>query len=178
MSDTDNTRHPAKASQPDSLDESLDEALNALEGMLTNRRVVPSARRAAPDPDLHDPVPDPDSFELEPDALPVLDQVVVPGVPPLSDPIHEPGEDLDDGTDRDPDAAAYRHPATGMLRPPPHDDLVARLVNEVNVIVETCVEDAMVEIKKELMARLKNHLDIVLPEIMEELFRRVEDDRD
>lgn len=62
------------------------------------------------------------------------------------------------------------------LHLPPHDDLVRRLVNELDIIIESCVDAALAEAKKDLMGKLKNHLEIVLPEILDELERRMADE--
>jgi hypothetical protein len=128
----------------------LDGALDALQGMLERQRVVPPGAGA------EDGGPD--------DDLPVLDQVVIPGA----------------------GAAAPRPIATGAPReptteplwatPPPalpaHDDLVKRLTSEVEVIIEEALAEALARARKEIRARVSQHLDIVLPEVLEELVTR------
>jgi hypothetical protein len=88
------------------------------------------------------------------ETLPLLRDVVIPG---------EPGARRDD---LEPEP----------LHLPPHDDLVRRLVSELDIIIESCVDAALAEAKKDLMGKLKNHLEIVLPEILDELERRMGDD--
>lgn len=123
----------------------LEGALSALEGMLENRHVVPGEHRdAGPGPGPHS------RLVPEPEVLPLLQDVVEPGAP-----VREASSE-----------------AEGLDRLPPHNDLVTRLVSELDVIIEACVDEALDKAKKELMARLKNHLEIVLPEILEELERR------
>jgi hypothetical protein len=161
MNDPDKTApHPGPGEKPD--DEDLDGALNALEDMLENRHVVPEHAAHAPQGER---APGPKPFALEQEDLPLLDEVVIPGNPvperdrlePTVPQLHEP------------------HGSQGSPRVPQYYDLMARLVNEMNVIVESSIDDALSEAKREVLARLKNHLDIVLPEIVDELLQRCED---
>jgi hypothetical protein len=126
----------------------LDGALDALQGILERQRVVP---------------PGPDDGGAD-DDLPVLDQVVIPGA---------------GATAARPAATAPpREPTTEPLWPTPppalpaHDDLVKRLTSEVEVIIEEALADALARARKEIRARVKHHLDIVLPEVLEELVTR------
>ena len=124
----------------------LDGALDALQGIL-ERQVVP---------------PGPDEGGVD-DDLPVLDQVVIPGA---GAPATRPA------------AVAPREPTTEPLWPTPppalpaHDDLVKRLTSEVEVIIEEALAEAVGRARKEIRARVKQHLDIVLPEVLDELVTR------
>lgn len=132
-------------------EEELEEALSTLEHILRHRHVVP---------DYHEQTPPPVDHE---EALPILKDVVIPGDPPARL-----------AMDAEPDGAFEVHDVYDeSLEPAPHhDDLVVRLVNELDIIIESCVDDALAAAKRELMVKMKNHLDIVLPEILEELERR------
>jgi len=48
---------------------------------------------------------------------------------------------------------------------------VARLASEIDVIVQTSVEAALKEAGKKARRRIREHMEIVLPEILEELAR-------
>jgi hypothetical protein len=89
------------------------------------------------------------------DQLPLLSNVVVPGDPARAG--------LDPGG---PEASAPL---------PPHEDLVQRLASEIEVIIEGCMDEALRNARKQVMAQLSRHLEIVLPEILEELERRRDD---
>lgn len=126
-------------------EEELEEALSTLEHILRHRHVVPDSREPAAEPPG--------------DTLPLLKNVVIPGDPPTPLPVEPPAQAADDWHE--------------SLEPaPPHDDLVVRLVNELDIIIESCVDSALAEAKQDLMVKMKNHLDIVLPEILDELERR------
>lgn len=128
----------------------LNNALNILEDILENRQVVSDAHHqdTSAELPLHD-----EELPLNSDEdLPVLNEVVIPG----NDFIEN----------------IQIQPQPEHVEIPQHNDLIARLVNEMNVIIESSVDDALTEAKKEVMAKLKNHLDIVLPEIVDEILRR------
>jgi hypothetical protein len=119
----------------------LDGALDALQGILERRHVVVTTQRPPIEPPLADP-----------DDLPVLRDVVVPGLP-LQE-LQSAG------------------PSTAGVTAPPCEDLVRRLVSELNVIIEGCIDEALGRTRQDLMVRLTNHLQIVLPEILQELTQR------
>ena len=142
----DNREPPAEGPAAGLSKEELDDALSTLEHILRHRHVVPSGHQG-------------DSPPAADDHLPLLKNVVVPGDPPAPLPFAE-----EDDADFGPEEAAG--PA------PHHDDLVVRLVNELEIIIESSVDDALAAAKRELMVKMKTHLDIVLPEILDELARR------
>lgn len=128
----------------------LEGALNDLEGILEDRHVVPEpppSEESAPEPEPNEAPPSAQEPTTEP--LPLLDDVVVPGDPDMPPPGTIQHDDL-----------------------PPHDDLITRLVNELEIIIEGCVDEALANAKTDFMAKMKNHLEIVLPEMLDELSRR------
>lgn len=145
----------------------LDDALNNLEELLENRQHLPgSGAKAAPEAGSGEAeIPGPDDFELQPDNIPMLDDIIVPGTgdkPQDRNVFPESEQSMLNESGEDGLSAAL----------PQHNDLIARLVNEMNIIIESTVDNALTEAKKEIMAKLNNHLDIVLPEIVDELLRR------
>jgi hypothetical protein len=129
--------------------DALDDALNRLEGMLARQHAVPE----------QEPGPKPEETtgpEAEP--LPLLDEVVSPG-----------------------DLFEVGAPQPGPVRleaVPAYGDLLSRLASELDIIIESCVDEALAQAKQDLPVKIKNHLDIVLPEILDELSRRQADDHD
>ncbi|MCP4040827.1 MAG: hypothetical protein GY731_02570 [Gammaproteobacteria bacterium] len=71
-------------------------------------------------------------------------------------------------------SSASMHPRHTVL--PVHNDLTLRLVNELEIIIEDSVAETLSQAKRELITKVKNHLDIVLPEILAELERRREEE--
>ena len=86
-------------------------------------------------------------------SIPMLDDVVVPGAELDDDPL------VDDEVS----------PPRALLERALAEKLVERLASEIAVIVETGVEEALRDAGEEIMGRVRNHLDIVLPEILDEL---------
>jgi hypothetical protein len=132
--------------------DSLDGALDALQGILERRRAAAATGATARQPPM---VTEP---ATDVDELPVLEDVIIPGaaMSPL------------------PPMPAAR-PAPSESRPlPSWDDLVKRLTSEAEVIIEECLQDAIARARKEIKARIKLHLDIVLPEILDEIRARDE----
>ncbi len=150
--------------------EELDGALNTLQSMLERRHVVPGELRAqAGDQDP------PGSREVPADAddLPVLRNVVIPGQPGFASHVASQDEEVEDEEvwrphQPWPESSHFVH--TESM--PPYNDLVKRLASEVDVIIEDCVDEALAKARKEIVGRIKNHLDIVLPEILEEMQHR------
>ena len=144
----------------DSVDaeESLSEALSGLERILVQRQ-----RRARPDTPPDDIRPDPRPRASAPRAaddaaqytIPMLNDVVVPGNDTPSTPA-DGGRDV--------------HP----LQPGPEEEelcrrLTERLANEIEVLVQARVETAVAEAAHDIREQVRNHLEIMLPEILEEL---------
>ena len=160
--------------QPGSPVEALDGVLDALQGMLERRHVVPPGTHGHAADRATVPERGTPSHPADAEDLPVLDQVVIPGASLASPPgpvapKREPARVV---------AAPPIEPATEPLEPlraptlPAYDDLVKRLMSEVEVIIENSLDDALARARKEIRARIKQHLDIVLPAILEELKAR------
>ncbi len=132
---------------------SLGGAINTLEDILEDQHVAPDG------PDLAGPEGDEvgEGSLAEPEIIPLLNNVIVPGQ----------ALNRSDGPVVEDVAMQEELPEI-----PPHDDLVLRLVNELEIIIEGRVDEALASAKKDLMASIKNHLEIVLPEMLDELERR------
>ena len=52
-----------------------------------------------------------------------------------------------------------------------------RLASEIEIIVQTGVDDALQEAGKRILQRVNDHIEIVLPEILDELSRKSRDDQ-
>lgn len=154
MSDVDD---PGKAHPPeqaidrrhagdDDIEESLHEALNDLEQMLERHEGPHGERRPA--------VPD---DEDEPDRIPLLDEVVIPGtaVPAA----RQPGTARGEQTDPIDDEPALRR------------RLATRLASEIEVIVQDRMEAAVEAASAQITQQVRNHIDIMLPEIVDEFMR-------
>jgi len=134
---------------PSAAEESLTDALNGLEQILEHRQRAPSVVR---EPDTKQPSPTSADAQY---TIPLLHDVVVPGVEESAEPIPErerremPESDVDDDE-------AYRK-------------LAERLANEIEVIVQARIEAAVGEAAKDIREQIRNHLEIMLPEIIEEL---------
>ena len=135
------------------VDDRLDEALSRLEGMLEQHDVVPEEEQGSASDAL-------DASRLEPEPLPLLDEVVIPG---------------DDFLDESPGEVTTGASAP-MQTPPAYTDLLSRLASELDIVIESCVDEALEQARQHLVAKIKNHLEIVLPEILDEMSRRQSDD--
>jgi hypothetical protein len=133
---------PGRSGQ-DAIEESLNEALSDLERMLQRHRG--SGERVPQDP--------PDDGEQY--TIPLLDEVVVPGV-------SVPGSDA-------PGAPPAEDAALDDDEPAMRRRLAARLASEIEVIVQDRMEAALATAREEIRAQVRNHMDIILPEIVDEL---------
>ena len=131
-------------------EESLSDALNGLEQILVNRhRAPPMAGNSAGGR------PQPASEDSQ-YTIPLLNDVVVPG---------------GDGS-----AGQGDEPSHGQAREPELDDgeacrkLAERLANEIEVIVQARVEAAVLEATEDIREQVRTHLEIMLPELIEELY--------
>lgn len=89
--------------------------------------------------------------------IPLLDDVVLPGTQP------PPSDAADD-------------PRLEASPPSLNDDedcrrLVQRLTSELEVIIQTGIEEALRKATKSIGRQVKEHIDIMLPEILEEIAR-------
>jgi hypothetical protein len=129
-------------------EESLSDALNGLEQILENRQGASSTAESS-DESRRIPANEDSQY-----TIPLLHDVVVPGS----------GGSVDQ--------SAEAHP--GEARGPNLDDdeaclkLAERLANEIEVIVQARVEAAVREAAEDIHEQVRNHLEIMLPEIIEE----------
>jgi len=90
---------------------------------------------------------------------------------PDDDPVPSIGDlDLDSpagGADRE----RYGDAPPPSLDPEVYRHLVDRLANEIDVIVQTGTEEAMQRAAADIAARVREHVAIILPEVIEELVR-------
>ena len=89
-------------------------------------------------------------------------------VPPIGD------LDLDldlDSPAGDPGRERYGDTPPPSLDPEVYRHLIDRLANEIDVIVQTGTEEAMQRAAAEIAARVREHVAIILPEVIEELVR-------
>ncbi len=109
-----------------------------------------------------------DDKDTEQYVIPLLDDVVIPGTeghapPPLASTAEAPLIEVED------DEPALRR------------RLAERLASEIDIITQHCMEAALETARAEIRVQVRNHLDIILPEIVEELNqlrRRSNDDLD
>ena len=121
-----------------------------------------------------------------PEAVPVLDDMPEAEGPAASlsreplllgfefipdDPVPRMGG-LDLGSpDRDPGGERYGDAPPPALDPEVYRHLIDRLANEIDVIIQTGTEEAMERAAAEIAARVREHVAIILPEVIEELVR-------
>ena len=112
---------------------------------------APESTRAD-SPPVHEPLPL--GFDIVSDeTLPPIDDLVPdPAV------VVPPGERYGDAPPPSLDPEVYRH-------------LIDRLENEIDVIVQTGTEEAMRRAAADIAARVRAHVAIILPEVIEELVR-------
>lgn len=80
--------------------------------------------------------------------------------------------DLDlDSPAGDPGRERYGDAPPPSLDPEVYRHLVDRLANEIDVIVQTGTEEAMQRAAADIAARVREHVAIILPEVIEELVR-------
>ena len=133
---------------PAPAEESLTEALNGLEQILEQRRHGrPKATQAVAEP--------PESTGADAQyTIPLLHDVVAPGGDEPSGPtaaqVPEP-----------PDAELDEEEAFRKLS--------ERLANEIEVIVQARIETAVQEAAEDIREQVRKHIEIMLPEIIEEL---------
>lgn len=131
-------------------EESLSDALNGLEQILESRKTAPSKAG--------------NSGESKPTAASEDSQYTVP----LLHDVVVPGSDSSVGQDNEPNSVEAQAPNLD-------DDeacrkLAERLANEIEVIVQARVEAAVHEAAVDIREQVRNHLEIMLPEIIEELY--------
>jgi hypothetical protein len=151
---------PRKGAGPSAAEESLTDALNGLEQILEHRRRSPHPSReprksgGSGQSESGPKKPAPASTEAQ-YTIPLLHDVVVPGSDGQDERIAEHGRVSVTMSEAD-DDEAYRK-------------LAERLANEIEVIVQARVEEAVQVASNDIREQVRNHLEIMLPEIIEEL---------
>lgn len=126
--------------------ESLNTAINELENVLNRRQVL--ADESGPDPTSETP------GRGEQYSIPLLHDVVEPAGPaPARNSLRPDAPGLDP-------VQAEAEP----FRP-----IIERLASEIEVIVQTGVEEALKAAGSDILRKVIEHVEIVLPEILEEL---------
>ena len=145
---------------PTAAEESLSEALSGLERILERRQRPPRKAPKPTDPKPTDPEPPEAPEQPKPPAdgqytIPLLHDVVVPGsdLPETPSPDQGPADSMTEDAE---ETEAYRR-------------LAERLANEIEVIVQTRVEAAVQKAAEDIREQVHNHLEIMLPEIIEDL---------
>ena len=101
-----------------------------------------------------------------PDIGPAIGPVIGPTIGPAIGPAIDPGGDrYGDTLPPSLDPEVYRH-------------LIDRLANEIDVIVQTGTEEAMQRAAADIAARVREHVAIILPEVIEEIVRMSRRPRD
>ena len=130
--------------------ESLNDALDSLEDML-DRHDGRAPRESAAEEDM---LPEDGDDEEDGDdaqySIPLLNDIVTP---PRLHAVPMPQAMPSDGDD-------YAEAVTRMA---------ARLSSEIDVIVQSAVDEAIDLLRRDIGERLREHLDITLPEVLEEL---------
>ncbi len=130
-------------------DESLHQAIDALEGMLDGSSV------SSPNEAENFTLAADDNTANNEGELPLLQDIVMPGDPNL---------EASDGSWNE----RRGSPEIAEIR----KQVRQRLASEIEVIVQCGFESALQDISKEILTRLEQHLDIVLPEILDEILPR------
>ncbi len=131
-------------------EESLSDALNGLEQILVNRHRAPSR---AEKPTESAPGSERENSQY---TIPLLHDVAVPGGDGPAGQSEEPSHGQVHGPDLDDDEACRK--------------LAERLANEIEVIVQARVEAAVLEAAGDIREQVRTHLEIMLPELIEELY--------
>lgn len=137
---------PPKPEDPLAAEASLNEALSDLE------RILESQRDAAGAADKTTATPAGDQYNI-----PLLNDVV------------RRGESANGGH-----SEAYESP-TAPPGSPEYEEacrlLVTRIANEIEVIVQSRIETALASATEEIRQQVRNHIEIMLPEILDEIMR-------
>lgn len=125
---------------------SLNDALSDLEQILKKQR--PSA-----DAESKPITQTPSGQQYD---IPLLNDVVMPGSGVADAP-----------------PAGYEHPETPKAQSAEYEEacrlLVAKIANEIEVIVQSRIEAALESATDEIRQQVKNHIEIMLPEILDEI---------
>ncbi len=153
------------------IDETLHHALSDLEQILQQREGTSAAEQAGRPAGEALIEQDTDQY-----TIPLLDEVVRPGTEPQ---VSLPADDAKPV--QDVLATANHHEHHDDSEPALRRRLAERLASEIEIITQDRIEAALEKAHEEIRAQVRNHLDIILPEVVEELSqarRRRGDDPD
>ncbi len=168
---------------PDSIEKSLTEALNNLEKILDANDTATGHKTQTSAPVKASVSTDEDKAEQY--TIPLLNDVVIPGIDisprdalEAEAASHDPApERLDHGAMMAQLTGPAAGTAAGEFVEPELDEaaqrrrLADRLASEVEVIVQARLEIAIKSACDEIRAQVRNHLDITLPEIVDEMLQ-------
>jgi len=168
MSDEDPKQGPAPGAPPPD-DGALNDALDELEGMLGARgregaagrtagratgRTTGAGAAGAAAASGH-----PGGADSEGQySIPLLSDVVIPGEQAGAEPAAGPGPEADE----EPSAPA-------SLDEEVYRQVVSRLASEIEVIVQAAVEQALADANARILDKLRRHIEITLPEILDDI---------
>lgn len=134
-------RKPVRAAKA-----SLHQALNDLEQILEKQRPAPRTKTR----------PSAQTRSGQQYDIPLLHDVVTPGSGVADEP-----------------SADYEPPGVPRAGSPEYEEacrlLVAKIANEIEVIVQARIEAALQSATDEIRKQVKNHIEIMLPEILDEI---------
>jgi hypothetical protein len=149
---------------------SLNAAISELENVLTGHTNMPQALAAIAGAALTADEPEGEPDRSKQYSIPLLDEVVVVGAANHDNatvPIEGSSEEAYTGLiDHGPEFEALRASA-GQYRP-----IFERLASEIEIIVQAGVDDAVKAAARSIRRRVNEHIEIVLPEILDELARK------
>lgn len=143
------SQDPSKQKPADwSADAGLQQALNSLEEILEGKEraepePVSETRQAAP------PVTDDAQY-----TIPLLEDVVSRAPTASEPPAPTPPP---------------REPVGSIVADPECQSIIERLSSEIEVIVQASVDEAMSRANEQIAERVRDHIDIILPEILDEI---------
>ena len=172
---------------PDSIEESLTDALNDLEKILdsTDTGTVHETDDSAPASDSPPVKFFAEGDDAEQYIIPLLNDVVIPGIEVRPQPQAEAESSAESATAERLDHAAMMAQLTGppdaaetaKFVEPELDEaalrrrLADRLASEVEVIVQARLELALKDACDDIRIQVRNHLDIILPEIVDDMLQ-------
>ena len=176
---------------PDSIEESLTEALNDLEKILDGDS-NPSNSKAEI---ITTPKINTDDIEIQDDVeqytIPLLNDVVIPGIDIPTQAGHiDPGAEDSEPELLDHEAMMTQLTgSTTQAKQPTFEAseldedghrrrMAERLANEIEVIVQARMEEAIQNAIPDIREQVRNHLDIILPEIVDDMLQHRRDTGD
>ena len=139
---------------------SLTEALSALEGMLSNPEHISSSSDASNQAPTSAPLSQDDEPPGEQATIPVLSKVI----------LSNEGPSFVDSSDATEDAETL--PTSLIYEKKEFSNAVDRLMDELRAIVQTGIEQSNQIATERIMAQVKEHIETMLPEILDDILGR------